>query len=83
MFSNYDSWKTTPPDLDECDREPEGEDEPACPPTLPTGMSHEAFTNIPREPMPGTWAFTARQMARDFPDFDWDAWKDEMKESES
>lgn len=34
------------------------------------------------EPEPGTWAFTARLMARACPDdgFDWDAWKDEMKE---
>ena len=47
MFSNYDSWKTTPPDLDECDREFEGEDEPTCPPTLPTGMSPEAFATVP------------------------------------
>ena len=35
-------------------------------------------------PEPGTWAHTARAMARAFPDdgFDWDAWKDEMKEKE-
>lgn len=35
------------------------------------------------EPPPGTWAATARMMAGlglD-PDFDWDAWKDEMKEA--
>lgn len=34
------------------------------------------------EPMPGTWADTARLMAEIDPDFDWDAWKDEMKESD-
>ena len=34
------------------------------------------------EPQPGTWAFTAREMAKLEPDFDWDAWKDEMKEQE-
>lgn len=32
-------------------------------------------------PPPGTYAFTARMMAEVFPDFDWDAWKDEMKEA--
>jgi len=32
-------------------------------------------------PAPGTWAATARMMAQcDNSDFDWDAWKDEMKE---
>lgn len=34
-------------------------------------------------PMPGTWAFTAMIMAEgDDSGFDWDRWKDEMKESE-
>lgn len=39
-------------------------------------------TEAPLEPEPGTWAFTARLMARACPDdgIDWDAWKDEMKE---
>ena len=33
------------------------------------------------EPQPGTWAATARIMAQgDDSGFDWDAWKDEMKE---
>jgi len=32
-------------------------------------------------PQPGTWAWTARHMAEgDTSGFDWDAWKDEMKE---
>lgn len=32
-------------------------------------------------PQPGTWAYTARMMAEgDTSGFDWDAWKDEMKE---
>ena len=32
-------------------------------------------------PQPGTWAWTARAMAEgDTSGFDWDAWKDEMKE---
>ena len=32
-------------------------------------------------PQPGTWAYTARLMAEnDDSGFDWDAWKDEMKE---
>ena len=35
----------------------------------------------PPGPQPGTWAFTARMMAAgDNSGFDWDAWKDEMKE---
>lgn len=29
----------------------------------------------------GTWAATARAMSDLYPDFDWDSWKDEMKES--
>lgn len=35
------------------------------------------------EPAPWTWAATARMMAQSFPDdgFDWDRWKDEMKEA--
>ena len=34
------------------------------------------------EPPPGSWASVARLMAQSSPDdgFDWDAWKDEMKE---
>lgn len=34
------------------------------------------------EPEIGTYAYTAMVMAKICPDFDWDAWKDEMKESE-
>ena len=44
----------------------------------------DAFRPVPVdpcEPKPGTWAWTARMMARgDNSGFDWDAWKDEMKE---
>ena len=37
-----------------------------------------------REPQPGTWAATARLMAQgDDSGFDWDAWKDEMKERDA
>lgn len=32
-------------------------------------------------PIPGTYAFTAMVMARMMPDYDWDAWKDEMKDA--
>lgn len=32
------------------------------------------------EPEVGTYASTARLMAEICPDFDWDAWKDDMKE---
>jgi hypothetical protein len=36
---------------------------------------------ISTEPQPGTWAYTARVMASmDDSGFDWDAWKDEMKD---
>lgn len=37
------------------------------------------------EPPAGTWAATARMMASCFPDdgFDWDAWKDAMKERDA
>jgi hypothetical protein len=35
----------------------------------------------PEGPPPGSWAATARMMAEgDDSGFDWDAWKDEMKE---
>ena len=35
----------------------------------------------PRGPQPGTWAYTAKIMAQgDDSGFDWDAWKDEMKD---
>lgn len=39
---------------------------------------------IPTQPPLGSWASVARIMAEEFPDdgFDWDAWKDEMKESD-
>jgi hypothetical protein len=33
-------------------------------------------------PPAGTWAATARAMARLFPDFDWDTWKDMHKEAD-
>jgi len=33
-------------------------------------------------PLPGTLAFTARLMASVYPEFDWDAWKDEQKDRE-
>jgi hypothetical protein len=32
------------------------------------------------EPPPGSWADVARMMHEIDPDFDWDAWKDEMKD---
>ncbi len=35
-----------------------------------------------RSPPPGSWAETAREMAKMFPDEDWDAWKEEMKEQD-
>lgn len=36
---------------------------------------------LPTEPPPGSWAAVARMMAQDDDSgFDWDAWKDEMKE---
>lgn len=45
----------------------------------------ERTTEIPETPVPasGSWADIARIMsAGDDSGFDWDAWKDEMKESE-
>lgn len=37
------------------------------------------------QPPAGSWAQTAREMAKMFPDsdIDWDAWKDEMKEQDA
>jgi hypothetical protein len=38
-------------------------------------------TSMPKGPPPGSWAATARMMAQgDDSGFDWDRWKDEMKE---
>ncbi len=33
-------------------------------------------------PPPGSWADVAREMSKMFPDEDWDAWKDQMKEGD-
>ena len=44
---------------------------------------HQALQNKPSKvgPPAGTWAATARMMAQgDNSGFDWDAWKDQMKE---
>ncbi len=38
---------------------------------------------IPAQPAPGSWADVARMMAAgDDSGFDWDAWKDQMKDGE-
>jgi hypothetical protein len=44
----------------------------------------DAFAKLRGEdgPAPGTYAFTARIMAGIDPSFDWDSWKDEMKEKD-
>ncbi len=45
-----------------------------------TTLADRGFT-FDNGPKPGTWAHTARMMAAgDDSGFDWDAWKDEMKE---
>lgn len=47
-----------------------------------TGFSESVRAITPSEPPAGTWAATARMMAQgDDSGFDWDAWKDEMKEA--
>lgn len=48
--------------------------------SVPAARALPAVTDVPREPPLGSWAETARMMAKEFPDFDWDAWKDQMKE---
>jgi hypothetical protein len=77
MNNNYDSWKTAAPtdnDAPEgCTKECEG-----CPECQP---DPDSLGSDDIGPAPGTWAFTARLMAQgDDSGFDWDAWKDEMKE---
>ena len=59
-------------------------------PTAPTAsqapVAAPAVTALPEdlhEPPAGTYAATARAMARLFPEFDWDAWKDNMKDAMS
>ena len=47
-----------------------------------TLAEEEAYHELNREPPPGSWAETARMMASMFPDEDWDAWKDEMKDAD-
>jgi len=44
----------------------------------------EVSDTITTEPPAGSWASVARMMAAgDDSDFDWDAWKDQMKDGES
>ena len=44
-------------------------------------MNEAPETKTPKGPPPGSWAATARMMAQgDDSGFDWDRWKDEMKE---
>jgi len=50
----------------------------------PVDLEEEVVVEEPRRPEPGTWAGVALDMAMisdDDDDFDWNAWKDEMKES--
>lgn len=49
-------------------------------PKLNQKKSIDVDVQIPTEPPPGSYAETARFMSSMFPDFDWDAWKDEMKD---
>lgn len=77
--TSYDSWKTSAPEGEEpvtqCSRDCEG-----CPDCSVVENSTDEF-EIPREPPLGSWASIARIMAEgDDSGFDWDAWKDEMKE---
>jgi hypothetical protein len=39
-----------------------------------------ALYQLTLAPQPGTYAFTAEMMSQSIPDYDWDTWKDEMKE---
>jgi hypothetical protein len=43
-----------------------------------TGKGEETMMG----PEPGTWAMVAQLMAELDPGFDWDSWKDEMKDLE-
>lgn len=50
--------------------------------TIPPLPGTEHASDDVRQPPPGSWAEVARVMAQgDDSGFDWDAWKDEMKES--
>lgn len=55
-------------------------------PLLPDGSCNFCVGNVAEGvllPPPGSWADVARIMAEgDDSGFDWDAWKDQMKESE-
>ncbi len=62
----------------------DGRDAPRpLPGLVPMGAEEDHFDGeVPSGPAPGTWAATARLMAQgDDSGFDWDAWKDEMKEA--
>ena len=50
-----------------------------APADLPFGVEHPKG-QCKKQPVPGTYAFTACILAEMFPDFDWDEWKDEAKE---
>lgn len=78
---SYDSWKTSPPDGDDSTNEQCSRDCEGCPDCTVAGIPLEQHDIT--QPLPGTWAFTARMMAQgDASGFDWDRWKDEMKERE-
>ena len=84
MNGTYDSWKTTDTTdtgnvEDECPRDCEG-----CPVCKPDDNNPEPTKDEDGRISPplGSYAATAREMAKLFPDFDWDNWKDEMKEGE-
>lgn len=66
----YDAWVAS----HEIDAEADAKEKEIC----------DKLLNDPNGPQPGTWAFTARLMALTSDpddDFDWDAWKDQMKEA--
>lgn len=86
MNRTYDDWKADAPQGEEpstsCGPRCTGCPDCSvtldpCPPALPTDANPDVFFG----PLLGTWAFTARIMAEgDDSGFDWDRWKDEMKE---
>lgn len=83
---DYDGIETFPYTV--CGRwEPEPPTAQEAPPTNPAPENPDQKTeqapeqSLPMEPPPGSWAAVARMMAAgDDSGFDWDAWKDEMKE---
>ena len=82
MNRTFDDWKTTDTNdtgsvEDSCGVHCEGC--PDCSVVETNGTIVKSVPAMIRNPPVGSFAETARMMAKLFPNFDWDAWKEEAK----